>query len=63
MDTTSSSEPPAKRMKETKRVEMAFLGPRGTYGEQVRSAVTNRVRCKAYRHRQRGHLRLGIVIL
>ncbi|OWT38011.1 prephenate dehydratase [Cryptococcus neoformans] len=33
-----STEPPAKRMKETKRVEMAFLGPRGTYGEQAARA-------------------------
>lgn len=46
-DTTSmSSEPPAKRMRENQRVEMAFLGPRGTYGEQVRSAATSRARVK-----------------
>ncbi|KIR51550.1 prephenate dehydratase [Cryptococcus gattii Ru294] len=37
-----SSEPPAKRMRETKRVEMAFLGPRGTYGEQAARAFATR---------------------
>lgn len=58
-----STEPPAKRMKETKRVEMAFLGPRGTYGEQVRPARQGVSSCKAYRRRQRGHLRLAIAIL